>query len=440
MLDLFLFAALPYVAVFSLVAGSVARYRMRVFSYSSLSTQFLENRWLAWASLPWHIGIIIILLGHVVVFLFPGVWAALVTIPAFLLGVEALGVLCALLCLAGLTVLLARRFVDAKLQAVTSYLDVAILLILLFQVSTGLTVALRYHWGAVWAPGAIGPYLHSVMTFRPDTSFMKDMPPLIKVHVALAWVFLMLFPFTRLVHALSLPLCYFTRRPQKVVWNNSRAAARFEEKAHAETQRRLFLKAVMGLGGAAAFLSMGTMDKLFRYFLKQNLAQSEEEHLLSKKLQRLKQTAEERELELERLKKSSIFVAKVSDLSRSKGKYFIDYLMRPGLAFVDENGLPIVLSAKCTHLGCTVGQDVDDQGRILCPCHISYFDLKTGEPNPGAPAKLPLPHLPWAVRDEAGSLLLAQDAKGRRDGTPDSSKIANGMLFIVKPAGLGSIL
>ena len=115
-----------------------------------------------------------------------------------------------------------------------------------------------------------------------------------------------------------------------------------------------------------------------------------ESALLGKKLQRLQQTAEERSLELERQRNAMILVARYAELQENKGRYFIDYLMAPGLAFKGRDGVPIVLSAKCTHLGCTVGSEVDAQGRVLCPCHVSYFSVTTGEPNAGAPAKLPL--------------------------------------------------
>ncbi|MBI5149332.1 MAG: respiratory nitrate reductase subunit gamma [Candidatus Omnitrophica bacterium] len=230
MFDQFLFVGLPYAAILSLVVGSVARYKMRAFSYSSLSTQFLEDRWLAWASLPWHIGIFLVLAGHLLAFGLPGIWSALVSIPTFLLAVEVLGLFSALLCLLSLIILLVRRFVDARLRAVTSYIDVAVLLILLFQVSTGLAVAVHHRWGSAWAPGALGPYIHSIFLLQPDVSFVKEMPPFVKLHIASAWVLIMFLPFTRLVHALSVPLHYFVRSPQRVVWNNSRSQVRFKQK------------------------------------------------------------------------------------------------------------------------------------------------------------------------------------------------------------------
>ena len=432
MFDQFLFVGLPYVAILSLVVGSVVRYKIRAFSYSSLSTQFLEDRWLAWASMPWHIGIIIILLGHILAFSVPGLWSALVSVPVFLFSVEALGVLAAVLSLLGLVILLIRRFVDARLQAVTSHLDVVVLLILIFQVATGLAVALYHRWGAAWAPGALGPYIHSIFLLQPEASFVKEMPPFVKLHIASAWVLIMFFPFTRLVHAFSVPLHYFVRSPQRVVWNSSRSQVRFEQKIQFDNEKRLFLKAAFGAGASAALLSLGVLDKFFRYFLKQDLTNAEESHILSQKLQRLKQSAAERELELERMNKDSIFVARLSELSSTRGKYFIDYQMRPALAFRDERGLPVLISAKCTHLGCTVGQDLDAQGRILCPCHISSFDIRTGQPTPGSPAKSPLPHLGWALKDEQGNPLMVQGPEGKREGAVDSSQMENSLLFIVK--------
>lgn len=432
MFDLFLYVGMPYVALVSITVGSIVRHKLHAFSYSSLSTQFLENRWLVWASLPFHVGIILILTGHILAFTFPGLWSALVSIPTFLLSVEAIGIFSSILCLLALIVLLIRRFMDSKLQAVTNHFDVVVLLILLFQVSSGLAVAVHHRWGAAWAPGALGPYLQSIFLLNPDASYLKEMPPFVKLHVALAWVLIAFFPFTRLVHSLSVPLHYFVRVPQKVVWNSSRSEVRFTQQMKYNNERRLFLKAAFSAGAAVTLLSLGTLDKFFRFFLKQDLTNAEEAHILSQKLQRLKQSAEERELELERMSKDSIFISKMSDLSNTRGKYFIDYQMRPALAFRDEQGLPILLSAKCTHLGCTVGQDVDAQGRILCPCHISYFNIKTGQPSEGSPAKAPLEHLPWALKNSEGKVLLTQDSRGRREGNMDPSQLEGSQLFIVK--------
>ncbi|MBF0313828.1 MAG: Rieske (2Fe-2S) protein [Oligoflexia bacterium] len=133
---------------------------------------------------------------------------------------------------------------------------------------------------------------------------------------------------------------------------------------------------------------------------------------LKTKLSRMDQTASERKLELERKSSEYIFIAKMSDLLATKGKYFIDYEMRPALAFQSsEDGLPILISAKCTHLGCTVGADLDENSRILCPCHVSYFDIKSGMPHAGSPAKAPLPHIGWVIMDKQSKIVASKHPK-----------------------------
>ena len=53
-LDTVLFAVLPYVAFFTFFLVTIQRYRQRTFSYSSLSSQFLENQKHFWGLVPFH--------------------------------------------------------------------------------------------------------------------------------------------------------------------------------------------------------------------------------------------------------------------------------------------------------------------------------------------------------------------------------------------------
>jgi len=199
-----------------------------------------------------------------------------------------------------------------------------------------------------------------------------------------------------------------------------------------DDEKRAFVKAAFGIGTSLFLLSLGSLGKLLSFFSKQNLTKDQQEQILSEKIQRLKQTTDEQELQLERLSKDYILVAGLDSLSPIKGIYFIDYLMRPALAFSDDDGLPIVISAKCTHLGCTVGQNVDEQGRILCPCHMSRFNIKTGSPAAGSPAKTPLPRLGWFLMDTHGNILLTQNPQGKQSGTTDMDKLAGSSLYILK--------
>ena len=114
------------------------------------------------------------------------------------------------------------------------------------------------------------------------------------------------------------------------------------------------------------------------------------------------------------------------------GKYFIDYQMSPALAFLGKDGLPDLLSAKCTHLGCTVGKQVDAQGKILCPCHVSYFDVTTGQPDANSPAKLPLPHIGWVLMDKSGKVIASRSSAGVTSGDTSINAIKDSSVYIAK--------
>jgi nitrate reductase gamma subunit len=432
MLEQFLFVGLPYIALFVMIVGSIYRFRTQRFSYSSLSSQVLESRYLRWGNLAWHLGIFVIVLGHLIPFLLPGLWQALTSNGVFLLAVETIGIVAAFLALAGLGVLLARRALSSKISAVTSTADFLVLLLLIAQVLVGISVASGARWGAAWSTNTTTPYLWSLLMLQPAPEYVAGLPPTVKLHLVLAWLIFLLVPFTRLVHAFSIPIAYLWRPPQKVVWLSASpilAAAR--PLHHAFESRRYFLRGALGAAGAAFLLSIGVLGKLGQFFRGPALAAEQEAELLQKKLERLELAAAERALEVERIQNPYIFVANLAELSDQDGKYFTDYQMRPALAFKDEQGLPLLISAKCTHLGCTVASTVNN-GRILCPCHVSWFDVKTGKPDPGAPAKVPLPHIGWVLMDPAGKLVASQRPGGPMEGTVDLAQAAGYGVYIAK--------
>jgi Rieske Fe-S protein len=57
----------------------------------------------------------------------------------------------------------------------------------------------------------------------------------------------------------------------------------------------------------------------------------------------------------------------------------------------------LAFSQKCTHLGCAVTPELEQQ-RFLCPCHRGYFALDTGRPLAGPPRR-PLPRITLEVRN-----------------------------------------
>jgi Rieske Fe-S protein len=291
-------------------------------------------------------------------------------------------------------------------------MDLVVLGLLLAQIVLGIVVSTQYPYGAAWAPATLMHYVWGLATLSPDGQIVADMPAAIRLHVVLAFITFALIPFSRLVHAFVVPVPYLFRLPQRVVWMTIRRADVLAQRpgGNPEEGRRAFVKGALGVAAAGVLLTAGVMDKLLHFLTGDTMDKNSRERHMSGKLAQLQQTAGQRQLELERMRSEYIVVAKLKDLQPKVGKYFIDYQMRPALAFCDIQGLPLLISAKCTHLGCTVGSTLDEQGRILCPCHISYFDLTSGRPNEGAPAKKPLPHIGWVLRAKDGTIVASKGA------------------------------
>lgn len=222
MLNTVLFVALPYIAVTLAIVVGIYRYYSDRFSYSSLSSQFLENRSLFWGSVLWHYGIVMILAVHLFAFLFPGAWGALIADRTRLYIVEVMGLAMALLTIIGMAVLLYRRGAVARVRSVTTGMDWLLLLALLVQVILGFWVAFFYRWGSDWFLYIAQPWLMSLVVFQPRIEYVSALPAVVQWHLLWGFVLIALFPFTRLVHAITYPITYLWRPLQVVIWNRAK--------------------------------------------------------------------------------------------------------------------------------------------------------------------------------------------------------------------------
>jgi nitrate reductase gamma subunit len=57
----------------------------------------------------------------------------------------------------------------------------------------------------------VSPWFRSVFTFGPDPDLMQGAPFLFQAHAVSAWLLFAVWPFSRLVHAWSIPLTYLGR-------------------------------------------------------------------------------------------------------------------------------------------------------------------------------------------------------------------------------------
>ncbi|MBI2434107.1 MAG: respiratory nitrate reductase subunit gamma [Candidatus Hydrogenedentes bacterium] len=217
-LDMVLFAALPYLVLFTFLLVSIQRYRLQTFSFSSLSSQLLENRRHFWALVPFHYGILVVFAGHLMAFLIPRSILFWNSHPLRLYVLEVTGLAFGILTLVGLLGMVARRLGNSKLRVVTSRADAVLYVLLLLQVVSGVAVAVFQPWGSSWFATSLAPYLWSLFRFQPDLTYITGLPILIKLHILNAFIVVGLFPFTRLVHILVVPNPYLWRKPQVVRW------------------------------------------------------------------------------------------------------------------------------------------------------------------------------------------------------------------------------
>ena len=224
--DTILFGVLPYVAFVLFLVMTIQRYRQRRFSYSSLSSQFLENRQHFWGSVPFHYGILVVLAVHALAFLTPGLVLKWNASPIRLYVGEIAVLAFAILALVGLVNIMIRRRTNSMSRKVTSASDWIIYFLLLVQIATGIWLATFYGWGSSWFATSAAPWLWSLVKLNPQVGYVSALPASAKLHFVNAFLIVGFFPFTRLVHILVLPNPYLWRKEQVVIWNWDRSKIR----------------------------------------------------------------------------------------------------------------------------------------------------------------------------------------------------------------------
>ncbi|MDP6628752.1 MAG: respiratory nitrate reductase subunit gamma [Candidatus Marinimicrobia bacterium] len=225
-LDTFFFGMFPYVTIFTFFLVTIQRYRSKAFTYSSLSSQFLENRQHFWGLVPFHYGIIAVLTAHFFWFLLPDTVLWWNQVPVRLYIMEVAMFIFGLMTFIGLVNIILRRRSNSMAKIVTSKADWWVLAFLVVQVVTGLYTAYFYRWGSSWFAASLTPYLWSIIKLSPDLTYITPMPFMVKAHIVSAYSIILLFPFTRLVHALVVPNPYLWRKTQVVRWSWDRKTIR----------------------------------------------------------------------------------------------------------------------------------------------------------------------------------------------------------------------
>jgi nitrate reductase gamma subunit len=219
----------PYLCLTVFLLGSLVRFDREQYTWKTGSSQLLRRRQLMWGSNLFHLGILVIFLGHFVGLLTPIRVFDLVGISHGFKQLMAIwvGGVAGIFCLIGIALLTHRRLFDPRIRATSSFGDIAILLLLFAQLLLGLAtipVSMGHLDGHEmvkfmdWAQG--------ILVLRPDAwMLVADAHPIFKAHLALGMTIFLVFPFTRLVHVWSAPIWYIGRRGYQVVRSSGRPVA-----------------------------------------------------------------------------------------------------------------------------------------------------------------------------------------------------------------------
>lgn len=203
----FTFGIFPYIALVIFLLGSLVRFDREQYTWKSESTQVLHRGQLRLGSILFHVGIIGLFFGHAAGLLTPvWVWDTLgISHGAKQLFAMVAGGVMGVLCLAGIVLLLARRFSNERLRNATTFKDKIVLLWILATLLLGLSsiyVSASHLDGHTMV--TLMNWAQHIVTFRGGAAdYIAGAPLLFKLHLFMGMSLFVIFPFTRLVHVWS---------------------------------------------------------------------------------------------------------------------------------------------------------------------------------------------------------------------------------------------
>ena len=228
--ELILYAVLPYAAIATFLVGHWWRYRRDQYRWTARSTQLLESRWLMIGSNLFHFGALAAIGGHVMGILVPHAWTDALGISEGTYHVLAAagGLVAGVAATLGFVVLLARRARFPRVRVTTTRWDLVTFFLLAVGIATGMICTI---WGTLGEEvryrETVAPYFRSLFVLDPRPELMTgddDVPFVFQLHVSAMWFLYAAWPFSRLVHAWSIPVDWLRRSP--IPYRGRVAAAR----------------------------------------------------------------------------------------------------------------------------------------------------------------------------------------------------------------------
>jgi respiratory nitrate reductase gamma subunit len=214
--EVLLWIIFPYTAVTTFIVGTWWRYRADQFGWTSGSTQIFESRILGWAGPAFHYGALMAVGGHVIGLMIPKSFTEAVGMSesTYRWFSAIAGAVAGAICVVGFVGLVYRRATNVRVRRTTSRTDLLVyfLLVVLIGLGCWMTIAHNLITASPYDyRDSVSEWWRSLFILQPDVEAVQDANTVYQVHAVIAWAFWALFPFSRLVHALSIPLQYLGR-------------------------------------------------------------------------------------------------------------------------------------------------------------------------------------------------------------------------------------
>ena len=219
-LQIFLFVVYPYIALTIAIIGTWVRFDLSQYSWKAGSTQMLRSKNMRLASNLFHVGIIVVLLGHLFGMLTPHfLYDRFISAGNKQILAVVVGGIAGVFCWFGLVMLLWRRFTDERISNTSSFSDKLVLVLLFIQLNLGLIsifTSVKHLDG--YTMMNLAGWAQDITILRPwqAAARIEQADLIYQLHMALGITLIAIFPFTRLIHIISAPIWYLGRRYQIV--------------------------------------------------------------------------------------------------------------------------------------------------------------------------------------------------------------------------------
>jgi len=219
-LQIFLFGVYPYIALTIAIVGTWVRFDLSQYSWKTGSSQMLRKKNMRLASNLFHVGIIVVLLGHFVGMLTPHfIYEPFISAGNKQILAVVVGGMAGVFCWIGMVMLIWRRFADDRISHTSSFSDKLVLILLFIQLNLGLIsifTSIKHLDGLTMMNLAGWPQDITILRPWQAAARIEQTDLIYQLHMALGITLIAIFPFTRLIHIISAPIWYFGRRYQIV--------------------------------------------------------------------------------------------------------------------------------------------------------------------------------------------------------------------------------